>query len=242
MRGFFFSFFAARHSFFILDNSILSTYTYSIRTYFYKLPLLKRKQHFKRIDMKMFLVLAVAALSMSAFASKSMVTLSGYEGGNSQDRSLDFSNSTGSEPDGASNKNTTTNNIALNYAYAVTDAVQVGASYKNFRKEVSGVNDESSSKSMGLQVIYNFAGQLSDTNYVAVHYDVKTLVESNDKTNTWSAEFGHRFSMGTVWGMNFNYSPSASLALAKTAIAASGSDDYSSTSVTLNFVKFDVLF
>jgi hypothetical protein len=95
---------------------------------------------------------------------------------------------------------------------------------------------------MGLKVIYNFAGQLSDTNYVAAHYNVKTKVKSNDKTNTWAVEFGHRFSMGTVWGMNFNYSPSAILALDKTAPAASGSDDSSLTSVSLNFVKFDVVF
>ncbi len=191
--------------------------------------------------MKMFLCAIVALASLSAFADhhqKHMVTLSGYEG-NQTDRSLDFSNSTGSD---SLNKNTTTSNIALNYAYAVTDSFQVGASYKNFRKEVSGVNDLDSVKSMGLQVIYNFAGQLSDTNYAAVHYDTQTVTQSNDKTNTWSAEFGHRFSMGTVWGMNFNYSPSASLAFAKTAPAASGADDSSTTSVSLNFVKFDVVF
>ncbi len=189
--------------------------------------------------MKMFLCAIVALASLSAFADhhqKSMVTLSGYETGTQTDRSLDFSNVTGSRA-----PHNTTSNLALNYAYAVTDAVQVGASYKNFRKEDSGAN-VGSVKSMGLQVIYNFAGQLSDTNYVAAHYDVKTDVATNDKTNTWSAEFGHRFSMGTVWGMNFNYSPSASLAFAKTAPEASGSDDSSTTSVSLNFVKFDVVF
>ena len=187
--------------------------------------------------MKMFLVLAVAVLSMSAFASKSMVTLSGYEGGAPENKSLDFSNITGSRA-----PHNTTTNLALNYAYAVTDSVQVGAKYKNFRKEDSGSVVGNSSKTLGLQVIYNFAGQLSDTNYAAVQYDTQTVTQSNDKTNTWTAEFGHRFSMGTVWGMNFNYSPSASLAFAKTAPAASGADDSSTTSVSLNFVKFDVVF
>ena len=187
--------------------------------------------------MKMFLVLAVAALSMSAFASKSMVTLSGYEGGNTADKSLDFSNLTGNRKPHDVNSN-----LALNYAYEVVTGVQVGVSYKNLRNEAGGVASADSQKSVGLQAIYNFAGQLSDTNYVAVHYDMKTVVESNDKTNTWSAEFGHRFSMGTVWGMNFNYSPSATLAFAKTSPAASGSDDSSNSSVSVNFVKFDVLF
>ena len=196
--------------------------------------------------MKMFLVLAVAALSMSAFADhhqKSMVTLSGYETGTQTDRSLDFSNAMGSSPRTAGgNAHVNATNIALNYAYAVTDAVQVGASYKNYREEISGSSNSASVKEMGLKVIYNFAGQLSDTNYVAAHYNVKTEVQSNDKTNTWAAEFGHRFSMGTVWGMNFNYSPSATLAFDKTSPAASGSDDSSLTSVSLNFVKFDVVF
>ncbi len=186
--------------------------------------------------MKKFIVLAVAALSMNAFAGKHMVTLSGYESGNTEDKSLDFSNVTGNST------NDSNSNIALNYAYEVVTGVQVGASYKNLRNESGEVVQAGSQKSVGLQAIYNFAGQLSDTNYVAVHYDMNTAVISNDKTNTWSAEFGHRFSLGTVWGMNFNYSPSASLAFAKTTPAASGSDDSSTTSVSVNFVKFDVLF
>ncbi len=186
--------------------------------------------------MKLFLCAVVALASLSAFAQKSMVTLSGYETGTSTDRSLDLASGSGSNP------HVYATNIALNYAYSVTDAVQVGAKYKNFREETSGSASAQSSKTLGLQVIYNFAGKLTDTDYAAVHYDTKTMTQSNDKTNTWTAEYGHRFSLGNLWGMNFNYSPSASLAFAKTSPAASGSDDSSTTSFTLNFVKFDVLF
>ncbi len=198
--------------------------------------------------MKKFIVLAVAALSMNAFASKHMVSLYGYEGGNTTDRSLDFTNSTG---DNSSNENIETRNIALNYAYEVVSGIQVGAVYKSFNEKTDGDLAVAGDKTttMGLGVIYNFAGQLNDTNYAALTYTTVNAEESdvgpgNDgsKTNVWSVDFGHRFSLGTVWGMNFNYSPSASLQFAKTSYDASGSDDTATTSVTVNFVKFDVLF
>ena len=207
--------------------------------------------------MKMFLVLAVAVLSMSAFASKSMVTLSGYETGDQTDRSLNFSNSTGGSDNSAEQ------NIALNYAYAITDHFQIGAAY-NSHKATEGGNIAAAgdrSTEMGLQVIYNFAGQLADTNYLALGYSTANSANSGAeyddgtgtggtvnvddafKVNTWALTFGHRFSLGNLWGMNFNYSPSAELAIAKTIPSDSDvADESSTTAVTLNFVKFDVLF
>ena len=195
--------------------------------------------------MKKFIVLAVAALSMNAFASKSMVTLSGFDTGDSQDRSLDFSNSTGGS-DNAVERNT-----ALNYAYSVTDAIQVGAEYHSFTNTAGGDIADPGDKyvGMGLKVIYNFANQTADTNYLAVGYnttkseDSETAGDDEFKLNTWSVDFGHRFSLGTIWGMNFNYSPSATLAFSK--VVASDSDvvtEESHTEVSVNFVKFDVLF
>lgn len=197
--------------------------------------------------MKKFIALTVALVSFGAMAqSKHMVTLSGYETGTESDRSLDLEHSTGSNNAG---KNESTKRLNLNYAYAVTPSIQVGFNYKMSKKLTSGdlaaAGDESTS--YGLQAIYNFAGQLSDTHYVAVKYDMMKAKESdttgNDgsKTNVWSLEAGHRFSMGTIWGMNFNYSPSATLALSSTEYDAA-QDDTSRTALTLNFVKFDVLF
>jgi len=200
--------------------------------------------------MKKIIAIAIASLSMNAMAAgKSMVTLSGYETGSNDNgqnnRSLDFSSSTGNRD----SANVSTTNLALNYAYAVTDSVQVGLNYKNFNKKTSGDVKEVGDKSntMGLQAIYNFDHKLTDTCYAAVHYDLTKNEESqgNDKatkTNTWGFEYGHRFSLGNLWGMNVNYSPSATLAFAKTASDASGTDDVSTTNVSLNFVKFDVIF
>lgn len=195
--------------------------------------------------MKTLLAIVVLATSVSAFAQKHMVTLTGYETGERTDRSLDFAHSNGGN--GANKENES--NIALNYAYAVTDAWQVGASYKKYKLETGGevatVGDES--ETIGLQVIYNIAGRLTDTSYVAVHYDMNELEDSQgakdgSETNIWGLEFGHRFLLGKLAGMDFNYSPSATASVANTDFNASGSDEASTTSVTINFVKFDVLF
>jgi hypothetical protein len=197
--------------------------------------------------MKKFLVLAIALVSSVAMAdnhNRSMVTLSGYETGDRQDRSLDFTNSTG----GNGTNQASTTNIALNYAYAVTNTWQVGASYKNYKSESQGVvkNAGDESKTIGLQVIYNLHHQLVDTCYAALHYDMKSIEDTKgakdgSDVNTWGLEFGHRFGMGKLGGMNFTYSPSATLSVANTDFNGTA-DDSSTTSVTLNFVKFDVLF
>lgn len=196
--------------------------------------------------MKKLIALAIALVSFSALAdNRHMVTLSGYETGDRQDRSLDFTNSTGGST------RDLTRNIALNYAYGITDSLQIGFNYKNFKYTQGGqtqtnTNGLQSNHTYGLQVIYNFAHRLYDTSYAAVHYDMQKFTESNgaggdaDKVNTWSFEAGHRFSIGTIWGMNFNYSPSATLSFAKTS--ADTGNDSSTTNFTLNFVKFDVLF
>lgn len=195
--------------------------------------------------MKKLLCAVIALSSVSAFAQKSMVTLSGYETGAHADRSLDFFNKSGTE--GAARTNQS--NLALNYAYAVTDTFQVGASYKKHKHETNGdiANAGDDSSTIGVQVIYNFAHKLTDTCYAALHYDMTNskdsdAAEDGSKTNTLGLEYGHRFTLGTVMGLNFNYSPSATLAFGKTSPNASGADDSSTTVVSLNFVKFDVLF
>lgn len=192
----------------------------------------------------MLLCAVVALTSLTAFAQKSMVTLSGYETGDHQDRSLDFFNKSGTEGSDRVNQS----NLALNYAYAITDTFQVGASFKKHKHEENGdVTSQGDQTTVGLQVIYNFAHKLTDTCYAALHYDMLNSKEAGSaddafKTNTLGLEYGHRFSLGTLMGLNFNYSPSATLAFAKTSPDASGADDSSTTVVSLNFVKFDLLF
>jgi hypothetical protein len=204
------------------------------------------------MNMKKFLAIVVALSSISAFAQRHMVTLSGYEN-DRQDRSLDLYNAFGGANGPAANART--RNIALNYAFAVTNFLQVGALYKNYENTIGGDQsaDDQSSTTMGLFVIYNFAHRLTDTNYLGLKYTTQKFKESDvaevgdagdddDKLDTWSLEFGHRFSLGTLWNMNFNFSPSVELAFAKFAPAESGRDDSSTTEFRLNVIKFDVLF
>jgi hypothetical protein len=195
--------------------------------------------------MKKFIVAAIALVSMSAFADhtgRHMVTISGWEDtSNVTSRSLDinYSNSAGVK----------TENLALNYAYAFTDAWQVGVNYKKFKKttqgDVAAAGDDT--QSYGIQVIYNFAGQLIDTNYLALHYDMakskdsKASAASNEtKSNTWALEFGHRFSLGTLWSMNFNWSPSLTVGVQNTDPDAGSKT--SNTYGQLNVLKVDVIF
>ena len=191
--------------------------------------------------MKKLIAIAIATLSLSAYAQKSMVTLSGFEQDDHAARSLNL--------EFGHDKSESTQNFAVNYAYAVTDAVQVGLNYgQNITKthgDIAFAGDKT--KKMGLQAIYNFANKLTDTSYAAVHYDTVKSYESeaNDdeaKTNTWGFEYGHRFSLGNLMGLNVNYSPSATLAFNKVTSDLDADDDTSATNFTLNFVKFDVLF
>ncbi|HXH74631.1 MAG TPA: hypothetical protein VNJ08_06675 [Bacteriovoracaceae bacterium] len=198
--------------------------------------------------MKTFLVAVLALASVNAFAQRHMVTLSGYETGGVEDNSLDFRNSTGSAFGGSPNESH--RDINLNYAFAITESIQVGGLYRSHLAEERGAVQASTddTTTMGVQVIYNFHNKLIDTCYAALHYDMLTAKENDNagnddfETNTLSFEYGHRFGLGKLGGLHFTYSPSATLAFANTEPGDSTLDDSSSTVVSLNFVKFDVLF
>ncbi len=193
--------------------------------------------------MKKLLVGFIALTSVSAFASKSMVTLSGFENdrGGEQERSLDLYHSNGG------NTHNTERNLALNYAYAIVPAVQLGVDYANYMQEGAD-KAETKANRWGLFAIYNFAGQLSDTHYVGLKYSMaKTQTDdsagdetADDKTNAWTLEGGHRFSLGTLWGMNYNWSPSLQVAITNTDPKVG--EKASTTEFKLNVLKVDVLF
>lgn len=207
--------------------------------------------------MKKIIYGLVAFISMSAFAQRSMVILEGYESGNATDRSVDFSRSNG----GTENSKAT--NLALNYAFAITNAIQLGASFGSYESTDGGDVLESGNKyrKLGLYAVYNFSQRLTDTTYLSVGYSVldsedsdaiydtdgdgteDTDLDDNFKVSTWEIRLGHRFSLGNLGGMNFNYSPSVDLTFNTLKFASDlESSNQSNTSLTLNIVKFDVLF
>ena len=196
--------------------------------------------------MKKFIAIAAALVSFGAFAQENrhMVTLSGYE--NDRDatlgRSLDiYHTNGGSDHD-------TTRSLALNYAYALNGSWQVGVDYAMWDKEGEAKETEESTR-YGIFAIYNFAGKLTDTNYLALKYSMlesegKSTAGAKDEdseSNVWGLEFGHRFSLGNLWGMNFNWSPSLAVAIADNEDNFA-KEDSSTTQVTLNVLKVDVLF
>lgn len=205
--------------------------------------------------MKKIIALAVALVSFGALAHdhegehehKHMVSVSGWEN-DIQDRSVDL---TWASNDKDAEEEVT--NYAFNYAYAIAPAWQIGGKFKMYTQELNGnvVGKGDESTTYGVFGIYNFAGRLSNTNYLSVGYDMTETEDSvavgkNDtETNTWNVEFGHRFSLGHLWSMDFNWSPS--IMLSQSSIEDEGApgtkdDEYDSTVVQLNVLKVDILF
>lgn len=217
-------------------------------------------QNLSRRFMKKNFVILCLLFSAQAFAQKSMVTLTGFDTGNQADRSINFTNSHGGSD------NSKERNLNLNYAYAITNAFQIGFDYTNYKKTSGGdiVSHGDSYTGYGIKAIYNFSHRLYDTTYVSVGYGILNFDDSDETfdfgngngevdfkrdadTDYWTFELGHRFSLGTIWGMNFNYSPAVSLSFSHTDIKVKATDvnikdEESFTNVSLNLVKFDVLF
>lgn len=195
--------------------------------------------------MKKLLIGSLALASVSAFAQSTMsprhmIQLSGYEG-TQEDRSLDIYSSNGGS------SHSTRSNVALNYAFAVTPSWQLGALFKKFQNEGAG-KEKLETQTFGVFGIWNLAQRLTDTTFVGLKYQMGNQENKNtlgiktndDDTQTISAELGHRFTLGTLWAMNFNWSPSLELGVSR--IDPDQGDESSSTEVKLNVLKVDVLF
>lgn len=211
--------------------------------------------------MKTILVLVIGLFSFSALAQKHMVTLSGFDTGDSTDRSVDFQRSHGGSD------NDKENNIAFNYAYAVTDMFQIGFQYQSYEATSGGDVVEFGDKyyGAGIFAIANLSNRLTDTPYVRVGYSIGKFQDSDDKLDldedgepdtdykieadrgAWNLGVGYRWNIGKIWGMNFTYSPSVDLNFAKfetevNVLGENTKDTQSITELSLNLVKFDVLF
>jgi hypothetical protein len=194
--------------------------------------------------MKRLVAGLIALASVSAFAQKSMVQFNGFaDGGNSA--SVDFSNSSNDVED-AEEK---VSNIALNYAYAVTEQIQVGLTYKSYSKttdgDVGAVGDKSNT--LGFDFFYNF-DSVASGHYVGLHLhnttvaDSEAVDDSGNKQALTSLEYGHRFGLGKLWGASVAYAPSISYNMHKQTPNADGADAVNTTSLSWNWINFAVLF
>ena len=185
--------------------------------------------------MKKLLVAIVALASVSAFAgTDNMVRFTNMDNANNT-RSFDVSFDTTTAKDGTKDNDTASNHVALNYARAFGQW-QVGLTYKN---EATASGDDNT---IGLSAYYNMEADLLNTCYVAFHYDMMKA-NNDDKTNTMTLEYGHRWAIGSAWGLNLTFAPSVALAQATTEYDDSSIDeDQVKTSLAWNWAKFDVLF
>jgi hypothetical protein len=198
--------------------------------------------------MKNLLVAILAISSISAFAHnhegkdlKHMVRFSGF---NDDGASKTFDVST-TNKENSDDTDTKTTNIAINYAYAINNNWQVGVTYKTYSGEVS--DNDVDRNTMGLSGYYNFGKSLDSTCYVGLHYDITnwsetdTLASEDDKQTDITLEYGHRFHVGHVWGLHLTYAPSIAYTTS-TLEDDSADEDYKSSSLAWNWIKFDVLF
>ena len=190
---------------------------------------------------KLLVVATVALMTTSAFAKSHMVRMFGWDGGD-RTSSFDFS----LENDGADTE-TTTRKIALNYAYAVTSEIQVGGTYKNYNESTDGDVNAGSYTTIGLSGYYNLDGDLGNTNYLGLHYNMTSFADdatsSSQDGNTQNdivLEFGHRWTVGSAWGFDLTYAPSVTYTLS--TVTPDGGDSTSPTALGWNFLKVDVLF
>lgn len=192
--------------------------------------------------MKKLVLIAVLAVS-AAFAHsgdhKHMVRFSGFDDAGFSD-TFDVSFGTQKQDAEPEDNDGSVSNIALNYAYNINGAWQVGGTFKNNNDE-NGLD----TRTVGLSGYYNMAGKVVDTCYVGLHYNMTTEEAANtsDLTNTNDIvlEYGHRFSVGSAMGLHLTFAPSVSYTMGTTTYD-NDAEDKKTTELAWNFVKFDVLF
>jgi len=181
--------------------------------------------------MKKLLVAVLALSTVSAFAQKSLITFGTFgDAGNSS--TFDVSNSTS---DDGTNETSTTN-VAVNYTYAISDSFMAGVTLGNYAADDSATNFTTA----GVQFYYNLDGTVNDTCYVGLHHKVMTY-GNDDVTTATSLEYGHRFAIGSRKKFNLAFSPSIAYTMSTRDYDAD-QDDMVESSLSWNWIKFDVLF
>ncbi len=184
--------------------------------------------------MKKLLTAVLALTAATTFAANENMVRFTNPWDSVENRSFDVSFGTTESENGVDEADTATNNIALNYARAFGQW-QVGLTYKNY---TDSTGDD---VTIGLSGYYNMESDLTNTCYFGLHYT--TMTEANDDvTNSIGLEYGHRWNVGSAWGMTLTYAPSVVFTQATTEYDADNTEDQVATGLAWNWVKFDVLF
>lgn len=191
------------------------------------------------------MIALAASFATTAFAQKHMVQFYGWDSGN-RASSFDFSTSS---DDAKPNKDVSTH-MALNYAYAITDAFQLGGTYKSVTGETGGA--DIGATTFGLNFFWNVNNRLVNTHVLGFRYWMTNYAEttntrgfdgSKDDTQTDIVlEYGYRWKVGSAWGFDLTYAPRVAYSISTLSPDAAGADDVRTTALAWDFLKFDLLF
>lgn len=152
-----------------------------------------------------------------------------------------------------------TMNIALNYAYSF-GSWGVGATLAKQSSTQDGDirlgAESSNTMTIGISGYYNVHGSWDDSCFFGLHYTQETAEDADKNANGTAdttvengytetkigLEYGHRFKIGSLGKINFNWSPSVSYWMTTNAPNADGSDDLNTTSLTINPVNFAMTY
>ncbi len=198
--------------------------------------------------MKKLLVAILALTTASAFAGNSMIRLDGCFDGTCD--ALDFQMDSETVESTDADDDTSNTTIALNYAMAFGGNWGAGLTYISKNKTTDGdvatVGDKSNT--IGLSGYYNIDGAWDDSCFVALHYNITTnddndtTDDSGNKQTDIVLEYGHRYKLGSLMGMNWNWSPSVTYTMGTTAYNNDDADDDKQTDLTLNVANVAVTF
>lgn len=211
--------------------------------------------------MKKLLVALVAMTMVSAAMADghSMIRLDGCFDG--QCDNLNFN----MDSDDAKDAELKSQNIALNYAIAFGGNWGAGITYKQMSSTRDGevyegsLGESDNYTTTGLSFYWNKDGSWSDSCFAALHYNMTSAKDATvdedgvnlasdsgafDRTDI-SIEYGHRFNLGSLMGVNWNWSPSVMYTMSTTEFDddyTTGEDTIKSTELTLNVANVAVAF
>lgn len=157
------------------------------------------------------------------------------------------------------------NNFAINYAYRLTDRVQLGAFYKQSHYDGNLTNKsgkeadiDEMSNSFGLFSIYNFSDDLFSSYYVGFLFaninaereyghglteaEGKAPFELDDAGSLYQIYFGKRFSLKRFGIHNITYSPQIGLYSRTYGKDFSDQGFEKGKGIIVDIIRFDVLF
>jgi hypothetical protein len=198
--------------------------------------------------MKKILATLVALSSLTAAAGMISFDFNDYVNDSDAVFSPKFSRSVEGDWNGATagDKDKTTMQFGLNYAHQLSNGGQVQGLFS--KKSVDDGTNDGSEMTIGLGYIHNMGSDLSNTVYFAFRYLMKST--DNDKNvagigakdaewTTMQVEAGKRMKAFSTGRYNWSYSPSITVSQVSENKEAGDETDMN---ITLNLLKFDVLF